>query len=199
MDVKPGNVLLHPASQEAALGTHPWGAPRHWEFRGAGCRWRGVLADFGCANIARDSCRSLRGHAAIKREDGIQETTLPYRAPELVFGQPKFGVAVDVWSFAVVVAECVLHRPLFSYRKFTTPKLLRQGMIDHCGTKQPVEELRDMVLGVDFPWPAVPKEAQPWPDVVEVTLGPDGVDFLDKAMCLEPSRRLPSWGLCELA
>jgi len=37
----------------------------------------------------------------------------PYRAPELVLGKEEYSVEVDWWSAGCVIAEIVLHRPLF--------------------------------------------------------------------------------------
>jgi len=37
----------------------------------------------------------------------------PYRAPELVLGKEEYSVEVDWWSTGCVIAEIVLHRPLF--------------------------------------------------------------------------------------
>ena len=36
-----------------------------------------------------------------------------YRAPELVFGSRFYNTKIDVWSFACVVAEMMINRPLF--------------------------------------------------------------------------------------
>ncbi|KAJ3106107.1 regulator of ime2 [Phlyctochytrium bullatum] len=36
-----------------------------------------------------------------------------YRAPELIFGSTNYGVTIDVWSTACVMAELILGQPLF--------------------------------------------------------------------------------------
>ena len=39
------------------------------------------------------------------KEAGLQLQTLFYRAPEILFGDVGFGLAVDFWSLGIMMAE----------------------------------------------------------------------------------------------
>ncbi len=59
------------------------------------------LADFGLACLFGDPDQSSASYKVV---------TLPYRAPELLFGATEYGGKVDVWSVACVFAELLLRR-----------------------------------------------------------------------------------------
>jgi serine/threonine protein kinase len=77
-DIKPSNVLLASPSGPA------------------------YLADFGIAWSASDP----KSEPADKKITDVGTTC--YRAPELLFGNTKYGVALDMWAYGCVVAECFL-------------------------------------------------------------------------------------------
>ncbi|PAV70429.1 hypothetical protein WR25_18941 isoform B [Diploscapter pachys] len=76
------------------------------------CRLR--IADFGMAKLAS------KGHFDEAEEHCFYMTqhvsTLPYRAPELLFVMPEHGTAVDMWAVGCILAEMLLKRELFPGR-----------------------------------------------------------------------------------
>jgi len=65
---------------------------------------RGLLkvCDFGTAKMVKNGDTNVS-----------YVCSRPYRAPELVLGKEEYSVEVDWWSAGCVIAEIVLHRPLF--------------------------------------------------------------------------------------
>jgi len=61
------------------------------------------IADFG---LARAFCIPLRSYTH-------EVVTLWYRAPEVLLGQRKYGLAVDTWSVGTIFAEMVNFYPLW--------------------------------------------------------------------------------------
>jgi serine/threonine protein kinase len=61
------------------------------------------IADFG---LARAFCIPLRSYTH-------EVVTLWYRAPEILLGQRKYGLAVDMWSVGTIFAEMVNFYPLW--------------------------------------------------------------------------------------
>ena len=66
-------------------------------------RPREKIADFG---LARAFCIPLRSYTH-------EVVTLWYRAPEILLGQRKYGLAVDMWSVGTIFAEMVNFSPLW--------------------------------------------------------------------------------------
>jgi serine/threonine protein kinase len=71
---------------------------------------RGILkiADFGMArNVGtQEDGRSVHGALSPR------VITLWYRAPEVLFGDTGYGIAVDVWAVGCVLGELLIHQPL---------------------------------------------------------------------------------------
>ena len=63
------------------------------------------LADFGLARL-------YAGERAERFSPNI--VTLPYRAPELLFGAREYDVAVDMWAMGAIFAELMLQQRFFS-------------------------------------------------------------------------------------
>ena len=61
------------------------------------------IADFG---LARAFCIPLRSYTH-------EVVTLWYRAPEILLGLRKYGLAVDMWSVGTIFAELVNYNPLW--------------------------------------------------------------------------------------
>uniref|UniRef100_A0A1I7WGM4 Protein kinase domain-containing protein n=1 Tax=Heterorhabditis bacteriophora TaxID=37862 RepID=A0A1I7WGM4_HETBA len=61
------------------------------------------IADFG---MAEEHCFYMTQHVS----------TLPYRAPELLYVMPEHSTAVDMWAVGCILAEMVLKRELFPGR-----------------------------------------------------------------------------------
>ncbi|TDH64755.1 hypothetical protein CCR75_002468 [Bremia lactucae] len=49
---------------------------------------------------------------AFKPKRSVQVMTRAYRAPEIFFGEERYGVEVDMWSIGCIFAEMVLRKPL---------------------------------------------------------------------------------------
>lgn len=62
------------------------------------------IADFGLSRIY---------HANEDRSYSPQVASRWYRAPELLWGSPKYGPAVDMWASGCVFAEMLRGVPLF--------------------------------------------------------------------------------------
>ena len=88
-----------------------------------------ILCDFGNATILND-CRRKHTLEAIRDNDGVEEVTLPYRAPELLAGMADFGPPVDFWSLAVTMAELAC-KPRWFYRE-SSPAPLRMKQAELC-------------------------------------------------------------------
>jgi len=58
------------------------------------------LADFGLARIFGDEETRIT----------YKVVTLPYRAPELLFGAREYGVGVDIWSIGCIMAELMARK-----------------------------------------------------------------------------------------
>ena len=48
-----------------------------------------------------------------RKDVGIEEVTLYYRAPEILLGMEGFSYPVDVWALGCTAAEMLLRKPLF--------------------------------------------------------------------------------------
>lgn len=65
------------------------------------------IADFGLSRIY---------HANEDRLYSPQVASRWYRAPELLWGSPKYGPPVDIWAAGCVFAEMLRGVPLFSVK-----------------------------------------------------------------------------------
>ena len=94
-DVKPANVFVTPPQ------TTQWTC------------FPVVLGDLGALRPGDPNHRHLRSLARV-REEGLQEGTLWYRAPEVLSGFVRFSYAVDMWALGCIGAEMVKGMPLFT-------------------------------------------------------------------------------------
>jgi len=133
------------------------------------------LADFGAA----------RSHAS-PRDMTNEVVTLPYRAPELLFGATFYSAAVDMWAVGCIFAELMLREALFP------------GMSE-------VDQLSKIfnILGTptDLLWPDAkllgayiefePREAMSLESIFSAAQpGEGGVDLLLQMLVLDPRRRI---------
>jgi cyclin-dependent kinase 7 len=79
------------------------------------------ITDFGMATFVEKVEDEEDGHdtdvddvAAEKKKPrrSVQVVTRAYRAPELFFGEERYGFEVDMWSVGCIFAEMLLRRPL---------------------------------------------------------------------------------------
>ncbi|KAL8946796.1 MAG: hypothetical protein Q9222_006851 [Ikaeria aurantiellina] len=120
-DIKPSNILLASVSGPA------------------------YIADFGIAWMDGDEASEPANHKI------TDVGTTAYRPPELLFGNRKYGCALDLWAAGCVVAEIVAGRPypsLFDSGPLGSDLALIQSVFKTLGT--PMDET----------WP----EAESFPD-----------------------------------
>ena len=67
------------------------------------------IADFGCGRPLAASSESLDKPAMTKKV-----TTLWYRAPEVLLGTARYGLAIDIWSLGCVAVEVLTQNIAFS-------------------------------------------------------------------------------------
>lgn len=86
-DVKPANILFEPSKGGLV-----------------------VLGDFGHAFMQGVHRKPLKEIMA----RGLQQGTLPYRAPEILLGDAAYGQPADMWATGCVLGELVARRPMFA-------------------------------------------------------------------------------------
>lgn len=134
------------------------------------------IADFG---LARAFCIPLRSYTH-------EVVTLWYRAPEILLGQRKYGLGVDIWSVGTIFAELVNFYPLWPGDS-EIDELFR--IFRHLGT--PNEKLWPGVSQLPdykdvFPqWPALPIQ-RCCPD----GLDNQGLDLLRQMFIYNPADRI---------
>jgi serine/threonine protein kinase len=110
--------------------------------------------------------------------DGIQLSTLQYRAPELLFGNMRFGIPVDSWSVGIMMSELAGY--FFTEKEATAQKALK-AILQQMGT--PVAP-----SWPEFHW-HYKHYKQPWPASVHLSLGLEGVKLLEKFLSIVPENR----------
>ena len=71
------------------------------------------LADVGNAIVIGDPSRGYMSRSQV-RVHGVHEVTVSYRAPEICFGEERFGTSVDIWSLGCVFIEMVHRKRAFN-------------------------------------------------------------------------------------
>ena len=85
-DVKPQNVLV--SSDFGGLSPSVW------------------LCDFGSSLVEVAGCRGYTLEDI--QQKGVQEGTRYYRAPEILCGLVRFGVAADIWSAGCILGQIMM-------------------------------------------------------------------------------------------
>jgi hypothetical protein len=115
---------------------------------------------------------------------GIQLQTLIYRAPEILFGDQSFGLAVDVWSLGLVLAEMAgskFHQNLKAQRYTTVDYMV--ATFEQLGTPD--------FVGLPLWPPTQPQfKRKAWPANVASCLGNAGLALLDGLLEWKPLQRL---------
>jgi len=133
------------------------------------------LADFG---LARAFCIPIRTYTH-------EVVTLWYRAPEILLGQRKYGLPVDMWSVGTIFAEMANHFPLWPgeteieelfkiFRTLGTPnETLWPGVSELPDYKAVFPQWPKVSLNKSFP-----------------SLSEEGIDLLEQCLVYEPCRRI---------
>ena len=123
--------------------------------------------------------------------DGIEVTTICYRAPEVLFGNVAFGAAIDVWALGLVIFEAggaTFHRrPL---GRTQTQVDYMQMLFGQLGTPT----CQALICLPHFPKAPIKKVAVPWSEDVVQALSPQGVAFAAALLRWDPGQR-PHTGL----
>ena len=130
-----------------------------------------VLCDFGSAKVLKQGETSV-----------AYICSRYYRAPELILGEDRYGVAIDVWSIGCVIAEMFLGEPIFC-GKDSKDQLAK--IMQVLGTPTPAE-VKNMCAKVNANLPSIRgiglkkklKNADPLL-----------IDLLGKVLAYEPKKR----------
>ncbi|EDO08204.1 protein kinase domain containing protein [Babesia bovis T2Bo] len=96
-DIKPQNILIKKSN--GLINTH--------EALSSPCEWQVKIGDLGLSTIIPARYLTTMTEEVV---------TLLYRPPELLLGDCKYTTAVDIWSTAASVGECLLGKPMFRAR-----------------------------------------------------------------------------------
>ena len=162
-DVKPGNILVRRSGHEPrSSGQSPWTA---------------VVGDLGSAVEARRAAREPIYKEPIKMQ------TLWWRAPEICFDDENFGVAADLWSCGLVLAELAVHK---FHRGHKTKYLLMRALFQQLGTP----DCQSILALKSYPTDTPPVPRKPWPEAIFARTGSSGYELLDGFMQWDPSARM---------
>ena len=118
--------------------------------------------------------------------DGIEVTTICYRAPEVLFGNVAFGAAIDVWALGLVIFEAggaTFHRrPL---GRTQTQIDYMHMLFGQLGTPT----CKALTCLPHFPKQPIKKVAVPWSQDVVQALSPEGVAFAADLLRWDPGQR----------
>jgi len=107
-------------------------------------------------------------------KEGIQMQTLPYRAPEVIFGDVNFGLPVDVWSVGIVFCELAG----YAFTKKRKNCSFTQWGYAMCLMQQLGTPTSEDIIGLPlFPAQAPKFQKEAWPHIVHLSLGYGGCGF----------------------
>jgi hypothetical protein len=126
------------------------------------------------------SCRPAESKSSLGNK-GIQVTTLWYRAPELLYGDVRYGRPIDAFSLGMVMLEVAGA----AFHKQSTEAKYRTALFDQFGAP-PSSSMPSWPL-----FPQVPPKTikAPWPDVVRTCLPENGIAMVDGLCAWDPAKR----------
>ena len=146
-----------------------------------------VLCDFGQAELRGvQGCCTILSRSTIEKTKAIEVSTLPYRAPELLFGISNYNVGIDVWSLGIVMIEAAQGQ--FLFRHLTEEHQYRRHFREHGDTSGYLDSLKASPHGTEKDWK--PHKGDLIPDTVVDFLGAAGGQLLEGALRLDPAVRL---------
>ena len=138
------------------------------------------LADFGLARSVDFSQHDRDEMPALT----TKVVTLWYRAPELLYGNPNYDTAVDMWSLGCIIVELIQGRPLFPA---STEVDLLGRIYALLGTPSPEVFERMKAPGSAMECPDRRKPST-FADKFRDVLG-DAFDLVQRLLCLDPQQR----------
>ncbi|VDP18343.1 unnamed protein product [Onchocerca flexuosa] len=145
------------------------------------------IADFGMAKLAmKNQIEEVEEHSFYMTQ---HITTLPYRAPELLFVMPEHSTAVDLWAVACIFAEMIIRRELFPGRSVSgqikiivtmlgapSGKILNQIQCER--TRRLIENFGDHPV-------------RPWSEIIRDKADSfETLDLIDKMARMDPEERI---------
>ena len=162
-DLKPGNILVRRSGHEP---------------RSSGqSQWTAVVGDLGSAVEARRAARDPI------HKDPIKMQTMWWRAPEIFFDDGNFGVAADLWSCGLVLAELAGYN---FHRGHKTKHHLMKALFQQLGTPH----CQSILALNSYPSDTPPVPRAPWPEAIFARIGSSGYELLDGFMQWDPSSRM---------
>lgn len=157
-DLKPGNILVN-----------------------ANCKAK--VCDLG---LARGYLSTNDGETSDDMTEYV--VTRWYRAPELTWGEPKYGSAIDMWSVGCILAEMFNRECLFRGENYVDQLALIIGLIGtpaDCDLKECVrnEDAFEFIKNLGYHHPA------PWKTVLR-NASPEAQDLLSKLLVFNPNKRI---------
>lgn len=140
------------------------------------------LADFGLAKEWTTAGQSQRTPTVV---------TITYRAPELAFGAPDYGVAVDMWSVGLVMAEILTGKELM--RGVKSELELMSRLVEIFGSPNESNYGKGFdQLAVNSPKATLVLKQQPDNKLRAIfpQLSRLGFDLLSGLLCYDPEKRL---------
>ena len=130
------------------------------------------IADFGIA----------KGNTDPKHT--VQISSRAYRAPELLFGQSKYGDEVDMWSLGVVFGELLARKHLFE-----SDSDIQQIVAVFTLLGTPKKEDWKSVAALDTYLEFQHMDPTPWKEVIGHELDSNTQELLSSLLFLDPERR----------
>ncbi|CAI5739963.1 unnamed protein product [Peronospora destructor] len=147
------------------------------------------ITDFGMATMIEKAIdeNEEETDAAVgkkKPKRSVQVVTRAYRAPEIFFGEERYGVEVDMWSVGCIFAEMLLRHPLADGSS-DIDQLSKIFAVLGSPHENGWEEAVQLPFYLRF------KDTNPTPLTEQFSmLSPAGVDLLSQLLKLDPKQRI---------
>ena len=142
-----------------------------------------VIADFGLSRVISQPLREYTNEVM----------TLHYRPPELVFGEKKYSIGVDLWALGCIFVELFVGEPLFRAKcelelLFKFCQILGTPTIDNCPNLREYYDNPERKTG---PPMRLPKNIEGL-RLNEILAGydPKAIDLINKLLTYDPNKRI---------
>ena len=150
---------------------------------------KATICDFGSAVAI--SCREAYDPETV-RKHGLRQTTLAYRAPEVLWGDTAWGTAADIWAWGCLFAEMLTGERLFSMQ-FQCPVHMAMLVLNLLGSDS-AKALQGLPL---FPKPLPQVSPRGLPMQVLERGGQQGRALLSGALQIDPGLRMTAAGISD--